>query len=180
MILLTEGQSMERLFDLDWQLLADSLLTVIAVGVLFFFMGYFLFNPVRKLLADRQNKIQSELDDAKNNMEQADLLRQEYEGKLQNINKEAEEILSEARRHALINEKEIIDRAKEEAVRIVEKARQEVLLEKQKAADDIKKEIITVAAAMAGKVVAVSMNDQIQDRLIDETLKEIGDSTWLS
>ena len=33
MILLTEGQSMSRLFDLDWQLIADSTLTIIAVGV---------------------------------------------------------------------------------------------------------------------------------------------------
>lgn len=180
MILLTEGQSMERLFDLDWQLIADSALTIIAVGVLFFFMSYFLFNPVRKLLADRQNKIKTELDDARNNMEQAAKLREEYECKLKDIEKEAEEILSEARRHALANESEIIAGAKEEAARIVERAHTEALLEKQKMADDIKKEIITVAAAMAGKVVTASMNTQIQNQLIDETLKEIGENTWLS
>lgn len=180
MILLTEGQSMERLFDLDWQLLADSTLTLIAVGVLFFFMSYFLFNPARKLLSDRQNKIRSEHDDAKMNMEEAAKLREEYEAKLKNIDKEAEAILSEARRHALANEGEIIAKAKEEAARIVERAHTEALLEKQKVADDIKKEIIVVASAMAGKVVAASMNTQIQDQLIDETLKEIGDGTWLS
>jgi F-type H+-transporting ATPase subunit b len=44
----------------------------------------------------------------------------------------------------------------------------------------VKKEMITVASAMAGKVVAASMNTQIQEQLIDETLKEIGDGTWLS
>ena len=180
MILLTEGQSMSRLFDLDWQLLADSTLTIIAVGVLFFFMSYFLFNPVRKLLADRQNKIKSELDDAKSNMEQAAKLRAEYEEKLKNIDKEAEEILSEARRQGLANGSEIIAKAKEEAARIVERAHTEALLEKRKVADDMKKEIITVASAMAGKVVAASMNTKIQDQLIDETLKEIGDGTWLS
>ena len=96
-----------------------------------------------------------------------------------NIDKEAEEILSAARRQALANESEIIARAKEEAARIVERAHTEALLEKQKMADEIKKEIITVASAMAGKVVAASMNAQIQDQLIDETLKEIGEDTWL-
>ena len=180
MILLTEGQSMSRLFDLDMQLIADSVLTIIAVGVLFFFMSYFLFNPVRKILADRRSKIESELNDAKSSMEHAAALREEYENKLKNIDKEAEEILSEARRHALANESEIIAKAKEEAVRIVERAHTEALLEKRKVADEIKKEIITVASAMAGKVVAASMNTQIQDQLIDETLKEIGDDTWLS
>lgn len=180
MVLLTEAQSMERLFDLDWQLIADSTLTIIAVGVLFFFMSYFLFNPVRKLLSDRQNKIKSELDDARINMEDAQKLREEYEAKLKDIHKEAEEILSEARRHALANESEMIAKAKEEAARIVERAHTEAFLEKQKMADDIKKEIITVAAAMAGKVVTAAMNSQVQDQLIDETLKEIGDGTWLS
>ena len=35
MILLTEGETMSRLFDLDWQLLADSCLMIIAIFVLF-------------------------------------------------------------------------------------------------------------------------------------------------
>lgn len=61
MILLTGGESMERLFDLDWQLLADSCLTIIAIFVLFWAMSYFLFNPARKMLNDRKNKIHDEL-----------------------------------------------------------------------------------------------------------------------
>ena len=47
-------------------------------------------------------------------------------------------------------------------------------------ADEVKKEIVAVAALMAGKVVASTVDVTIQDSLIDETLKEIGDNTWLS
>ena len=46
--------------------------------------------------------------------------------------------------------------------------------------DDVKKEMISIASVMAGKVVAASIDTTIQKSLIDETLKEIGDSTWLS
>lgn len=180
MILLTEGQSMERLFDLDWQLLADSCLTIIAIFILFFCLSYFLFNPARKMLQARQDKIKGELDSARTDMEKAAALRGEYEQKLAQIDKEAEEILSDARRKALINESEIVSRAKQEASRIIEHARVEAQLEKQKMADDIKREIINVASAMAGKVVASSMDTRIQESLVDETLKEIGDETWLS
>ena len=35
MLLLTEGQSLSRLFDLDWQLLADSVLMLVAIFFLF-------------------------------------------------------------------------------------------------------------------------------------------------
>lgn len=180
MILLTAQEPMERLFDLDFQLLADASLMIIAIFVLFLVLSYFLFNPARKLLQDRQNKIRNELDDAQNNMEQAARLKEEYEAKIKDIDKEAEEILSDARRRALENENEIIANAREEASRIMERARSEARLEKQKMADEVKQEMIGIATMMAGKAVAASMNVNIQDSLVDETLKEIGENTWLS
>ena len=180
MMLLTAGTSYERMFGIDWQLLADSTLTLIAVFVLFMIMSYFLFNPARKMLNDRKEKIREELEDAKNNMDEARNLREEYEGKLKVIDKEAEGILSEARSKGLANQTLIIAEAKEEAARILERARVEALLEKQKMSDDVKKEIISVASVMAGKVVAANIDTKVQDQLIDETLKEMGENTWLS
>lgn len=180
MILLTGGDTMDRMFGLDMQLIADATLTIIAVFVLFFAMSYFLFNPARKLLKNRQEKIKSELDEAKENMEHAQSLKQEYESKLKDVNKEAEAILAEARKKALANENQIIADAKAEAARILERARTEAELEKQKMADDVKKEMINIASMMAGKVVAASIDTTVQNSLIDETLKEMGESTWLS
>ena len=37
-----------------------------------------------------------------------------------------------------------------------------------------------IASVLAQKAVGESMDHAIQDRLVDETLKEIGDNTWLS
>lgn len=173
-------QMAPRLFDLDLQLFADAVLMIIAVVVLFLIMSYFLFNPTRAFLQKRQDKIRTELEDAKNNQEAAKVLKSEYDEKLKNIEKEAEGILSDARKRALANENRIIAQAKEEAAEIIARAREEVKLEKQKMADEVKKEIISVAALMAGKVVASTMDVAIQNDLVDETLKEIGDSTWLS
>lgn len=180
MILLTEGESMSRLFDLDWQLLADSCLMIIAIFFLFLALSYFLFNPARKMLNGRREKIQNELETARKDMEEAQALKADYESRLQNVDKEAETILSEARRKALNNENQIIAQAKEEAARILEKARADAELEKKKMADDVKKEIVSVAALMAGKVVAASIDVNVQNQLIAETLKEMGEKTWLN
>lgn len=180
MVLLTAGASMERIFDLDWQLIADAALMVIAVFVLFLFMSYFLFNPVRKLLENRRNKIQEELDSAKKNMESAKALREEYEDRLRGVDQESEGILSDARKRALSNENQIVAQAKQEAARILERARVEAQLEKQKVADEMKREMISVASLMAGKMVTASMDGSVQERLIDETLREMGESTWLN
>lgn len=169
-----------RLFDLDFQLLADATLTIIAVFVLFFCLSYFLFNPARKFLQGRQEKIAGELENAKTKEEEAAKLKEEYEAKLSGIEKEADEILNAARKKALANENRIVAAAKEEAARIIARANVEAELEKKKAADEVKREMITIAAAMAGKIAAASMDEQKQNALIDETLEEIGESTWLS
>ena len=72
----------------------------------------------------------------------------------------------------------IVNEAKEEAARIVKHAQEEALLEKKHAMNDMKQEMITVASLMAQKVVASSITAEIQSTLVDETLKEMGDSTW--
>lgn len=169
-----------RLFDLDFQLAADTLLTLIAVIALFFFLSYFLFNPAREFMNKRQERIKGELDDAKKNQEEAAALKAEYEEKIRAIDKEAEGILSAARKKALDNEASIVAKAKEEAHTIIDRANSEAEQEKLRVKDDVKKEMISVASAMAQKAVGDSMDVSVQERLVDETLKEIGDGTWLS
>lgn len=180
MILLTSGETMTRLFNLDWQLIADSVLTMIAILFLFAALSYFLFNPARKMLNGRTEKIKGELLQAADDMEKAQALKEEYEGRLRDIQKEADSIMSDARRKAILSENQIIGEAKAEAARIMERARTEAELEKKKAADDVKKEMIAVASMMAGKVVAGAIDVTVQESLIDETLREMGESTWLS
>lgn len=46
--------------------------------------------------------------------------------------------------------------------------------------DEVKQEMITIASMMAAKAVAASIDTTIQDTLVEETLKEMGDSTWQS
>lgn len=171
---------MERLFDLDFQLIHDAVLTLISVFVLVLVASNCLFNPVREFLNKRREGIKNDLDAAAKDKADSAALKAEYEQKISEINKEAEAILAEARKKAVANETKIVNEAKAEAARIIERAHVEAELEKKKAVDDMKQEIISVASMMAGKVVAASMNTEIQNTLIDETLKEMGDRTWLS
>jgi len=171
---------MDRLFGLDMQLLMDALQMAASVFVLFLLGSYLLFNPVRKMLKDRQEGIKNNIDSALADKADAAELKAQYEAKLKVVDKEAEAILSEARQKALKNEARIIDEAKEEAARIIERANEEALLEKKRIMDEAKQEMIAIASLMAEKVVAASIDTTIQDTLVEETLKEMGDSTWQS
>ena len=171
---------MERLFGLDMQLLFDTVVLALSMLLLFTALSFLLFNPVRDLLEKRRQRIVDDQETAKREKQEAIVYKEEYDKKLKEIDKEAQEILSAARKKAKQNEAKIVAEAKEEAARIIARANVEVELEKKRALDDMKQEMITIASMMAEKVVAASIDVKVQESLIDETLKEMGESTWLS
>lgn len=175
-----EEETGGRIFGLDPQLIFDAVVLAFNIFLLFILLSYLLFNPVKQMLQKRHEKIAGDIETANLNKEEAIALKEQYEVKLKKADKEVEAIMSEARKKALKNEERIVAEAKEEASRIIKQAQKEAELEKKKAADDIKNQIIMVSTMMASKIVASSIDAAAQDELIDDTLKEIGDKTWLS
>ena len=123
LLLFSSDKTMERLFDLDVQLLHDAILTAVALFILFLVMSYLLFNPVRDMLKKRQEKIQNDIASADKDKQDAAQLKEEYDAKLKQADAEVDGILSEARRKAVANEAQIVAEAKEEAARIIKQAR---------------------------------------------------------
>ena len=171
---------MERLFSLDAQFLFDAVVLALSMLVLFSLLSYLLFNPVRDMLEKRKQRVFDEQETAKRERQEATIYKEEYEQKLKEIKKEAEEILSEARKKAMKNEAKIVAEAKAEAARIMERANAEIELEKKHALDDMKQEMITIASMMAEKIVTASIDTNVQESLIEDTLKEMGEGTWQS
>lgn len=171
---------MDRLFGLDMQLLMDALQFGASVFVLFLLASYLFLNPVRKTLKERQDGIRKSIEDAAAGKEAAEELKILYEKKLENADRQAEEILSKAHQKALKNEVKIIDRAKKEAGRMVEKGSQEAKQEKKCMLDEMKQEIITIASMMAAKAAEAAIDSTMQDRFVEETLKEMESSVWQS
>ena len=178
-VFLTEGLH-DRIFGLDWQLLNDIGITALSIFVLFIFLSYLLFNPARKFLKKRQDYVAGQLKQAEEDKQTANQAKLTYNAKLKDVNKEAEQILSETRKKALKRETAIVEEAKEEAHRIIEQAGREADLEKSRVQNEVKQEMIAVAAAMAGKFVEASLNQARQNQLVEEALKEMGDRTWQS
>jgi F-type H+-transporting ATPase subunit b len=158
----------------------DALWTGLNMFILFFVASYMFFNPARDFLNKRKEKIKGELEFAATEKQEAIALKEEYDAKIKQVQAEADAILSDARKKAMKKEADIIDEAKEEAARIIDRANAEIALERKKALEDVKQEMITIASMMAGKVVSANMNVEIQDSMVEETLNEIGENTWLS
>ncbi len=170
----------DYIFGLDPQLLVDSAITILAMFFVFLLLSYLLFNPARNLMEKRQEGIREQMETAAREKQDAIQFKAEYDEKIKNVQKETDEILSEARKKALKKESVMLEEAREEVAQIVARANREVELEKSKVKDEMKQEIINVATAMAGKIVASSLDESKQSQLLADTLEEMGDETWLS
>lgn len=171
---------MDRLFTLDAQFLFDAVVLGLSMLVLFTILSYLLFNPVRDLLEKRRQRVVDDQETARKEKEEAIVYKEAYEKKLKEVEKEAQEILSAARKKAMQSESKILQEAREEANRMIERANVEIEREKKKALDDMKQEMITIASMMAQKVVSTSIDMKVQESLLEDTLKEMGEGTWQS
>ncbi|PKM53578.1 MAG: ATP synthase F0 subunit B [Firmicutes bacterium HGW-Firmicutes-3] len=153
---------------------------ILTVLALFYVLGRLLFKPVRNVLEKRKEEIAGEYKRIDEDTEALAALKTDYESKLLNIHQEAEKILAHARKRAIEREDEIIKEAKDEADRLIKRAHLDIEREKEQSKDEMRREIIGVATVMASKFVAASINDDLKNQLVDETLASIGESSWLS
>ncbi len=178
--MLLEALYDDRIFGLDPQLLFQLCFQILSVFLLFLLGSYLLIEPVRKILNARKERIMREQQEAKESRDEAVRFKEEYDKKLKEIDREAEQILSDARKKALRREEEIIADARQEAERIITAARNEAELEKSRVKDEVKQEIISVAALMSEKIIGEAVDQRRQDAIFEQTLKEMGEETWLS
>lgn len=171
---------MERIIGFDAQFLFDAFIMGVAMLILFALLSFLLFNPLKKVLNDRKERIAMQISSAQDDMTKAFQLKAEYEEKLRQVDKEANTILENVRKKAKQNEDEIIKEAIKEAERIKDRAGKEVELEKKKVIDEIKNDFINISSLIASKAIGSSMSVELSSSLIEDTLKEIGESTWQS
>ncbi len=152
-----------------------ALFTLANTVALFLVLKKFLFKPVMKMIADRQQEIDDMYASAGEAKEQANALRVEYEQKLSAAQDTSDRLVKEAMARGQSREEEIIRQANREADAIRSKASADIAQEKKKAINEAKDEISVIAMAIAGKVVGRELTADDQVNLVDSFIDELGD-----
>ena len=154
-----------------------ALFTFCNMLITFSVLKHFLFEPVKKMIHDRQNEIDTMYADADAAKQKAAALETEYQAHLQSIKDERDAMLREATRRAQKREEEIVGEAKTEAANIRAAAEADIAQERKKAVNDLKNEIGGMAVEIAGKVVEREIKQQDHQALIDEFIQNVGDAS---
>ena len=132
--------------------LVTAICVLINVIVAYIIIRLFVFKPLFKMVANRQDKLNGELDDAIKKNEEA-------EGHLNDSKKSVEEarikasgIIEEARENAEKQAESIIKKAQEDAAEILSRAEEDAARMKSNAVDELKDDIADLAVQVAERV----------------------------
>lgn len=148
--------------------------TALAVFVIVFgVLATLVWPKISKGLTDRNAKIQAEIAAAEEARRQARSALDEYERNLAEARAEAQKMLESTRAQQAAMAADLKARADAELGAMREKAMADIDAAKKQALAEIYAESVTLATAMAGKILQREVSASDHQRLMDESLAEL-------
>lgn len=148
------------------------LFTVINLGVIFFVIWKFLFKPVKKIIAKRQEEVESQYAKAEEAKALADEEKAKYEEAVSKAEEEKNSIIKEGRAQAGAERDKIIADAKNEASGIVETAKKDAEEARKRIMLKGAEELTELVSQAAGKIAQTKEDPEADSRLFDDFISK--------
>jgi F-type H+-transporting ATPase subunit b len=147
--------------------------TIVVFLVLFLLLAKFAWRPLLEALRSREDAIRKSLDDARQAKQELERLQIESQRILAQARGEAEAIVARTRDDAARLREELRQKAQQEAAGIVRNAEKQIELETNRALQQIRHEAVDLSVAIASKLLQRNVSREDNERLIDETFKQL-------
>jgi F-type H+-transporting ATPase subunit b len=145
----------------------------VSFGILLFLLYKYAFPGILNVLDERERKIRGSIEAADRQRAEAERRMAEYDAKMRSAQKEAEEMVAQAKVRAQQMMEENERRMTAEAERIKASAAREIEQERHKALDDVRRYASELGLRVAEKVLERSLTDADHKRLADEALTAV-------
>lgn len=157
----------------DWlNYLAEAGIQLVSTIILFLAVRFFLWKPITKILEERREAIDKELEEASLAKENSIQIEQDLLAEKEKAKAEIKALISKAEHDANLQREAIINDAKEEAKRRLDNLENELVQEKANMEAEIKKEIVDIAFQAAEKIVAKEIDREKYMDFINDFLEE--------
>ena len=146
---------------------------VMNFSVLFIALFLLLRKPVANALNARITGIKEQLEDLEAQKAEAEKQLSEYNERLSLLDKEAEELIQGYIQQGEEAKARIIEAAESTAGKLEEQAKRHIEHEFEQAKEQLQAEIMQKALAKAEEIIKTKINDEDQDRLVDEYLEKV-------
>ena len=142
-----------------------------ATIILFIVVAIFFWKPITKILEQRREVIDKDLEDAQKAKDNAIEIEAELNKQLKEAKEKVKDMLAKAEKEANLKRDEIINQAREEAKRRMDNLEIELEQERSSMEKEIRQEIVEVAFAAAEKIVSKEINQEKYISIVDDILK---------
>ena len=139
-----------------------------------FLMYYFAKKPIVTFFRERSQRIGHDMEEAGRLREEAQALLEDYSGRLEQFDRERDEILDGYRREGERERDAIIEAANAVAIRMKQEARTAIQYEIKSARDRLTGRIVEEAVSLAHKRVQEKIDAAGHSRLVDEYITALG------
>jgi F-type H+-transporting ATPase subunit b len=158
--------------SLNW---TSIVFTIIAFLILYWLLTRYAFGPLFSVMEKRRQLVLQQMNEAAQTREQAAAYVEEQKQALQQARKEAYDIIEQSKQTGNKQAEQIIVQAKDEAVRLKDEAVREITSERNKAVAELRSEVGKASVQIASKLIQKEIKeDQVQGELVDQYLKEVG------
>ncbi|GLF89145.1 ATP synthase subunit b [Bacillus safensis] len=154
----------------------DMLFQLIAMLILLALLKKFALKPLLGIMKQREDYIGNEISSAEQKNVQAEKLLEEQRVLLKEAREESHTLIENAKKIGEKQKEEIIQAARQESERLKESARTEIVKEKEQAVAALREQVASLSVLIASKVIEKELDEQAQEKLIQEYLKEAGES----
>jgi F-type H+-transporting ATPase subunit b len=147
--------------------------TIITFLVLLVVFNKLAWRPLKAILQTREELIRKSLDDARQAKQELERLHVESQRILNEARVQADKILSETRSDANRLRDELKQKAQSEAAGIVKNAERQIEMETARALQQIRTEAVDLSVAIASKLLERNVTKEDNERLIEETFRQI-------
>lgn len=148
--------------------------TICNTLITFLIVKRFLYKPLRKMLAAREQEVRDLYTHAETDRREAEAMKRDYTASIANAKQEAAEIVSSAQKRAEKRAEDIVEQANHEAAAAKQRAEESIEQERKKAMNQMKDEIADLSMLIASKVVEREVNPEDHKRLIDDFIDKVG------
>lgn len=153
--------------------LAQSIAAIVVFLIVFFVLKAKAWGPILKGLQDREEKIRKDLQDAEQAREAAQAKLAEYQKQLADAEAKVRDIFAKATADAEAAGTRIKMQAQQEAEQLKERAMAEIEQSRRNALAELQQQAVSLATAMAGKILRRQITEADQAELIKSSLAEL-------
>jgi F-type H+-transporting ATPase subunit b len=147
--------------------------TIITFVILVALLAKFAWRPLLEALDTRQATIRKSLDDARQAKVELERLNAESAKILAEARGQADLILTRTRTDAEQLREELKQRARAEAAGIVKNAERQIEMETARALQQIRHEAVDISVAIASRLLQRNVTREDNERLIEDTFKQL-------